>query len=465
VVDSWANSGVDLHLDLDRGGRRVRASLERELRNAVRKGRLQPGAVLPPSRSFAADLGVARNTVAEAYAQLIAEGWLVARQGSGNRVADRPHGAQHTASRARPPRAASRRYDLRAGFPDLTSFPRNEWLAAARSALAIAPDAALGYGPPGGQPALRTALDEYLGRARGVQTSPDRVVVCAGFTAGLRMLATVLRAQGVRRVGVERYGHGRHRRALTDAGLIPVPLEVDAAGAVPAGLTGLGAVLLTSAHQFPLGVALSAARRAEFTRWAVRAGALIIEDDYDGEFRYDRRSLGAVQALAPQHVVYAGTASKTIAPGLRLGWLAVPDRLHPALLEIQTDSNAQPAAIEQLTLAQFITSGRYDRHVRRARLHYKRRRERLTAGLARRAPAFTLSGMDAGLHATLDLPPGADEPDLVARAAARDLAVEGLAAFDACNDSDRRGLVIGYGTPAPRAYTTAIARLFATLAE
>ena len=461
MVQSRANISLDLHVDLD--GHRVRESLERALRDAVADGRLVPGCALPPSRTLAGDLGVARNTVTEAYSQLVAEGWLVARQGSATRVASRPAGIR-SAEVVPDERAATYRYDLRAGFPDVTSFPRHEWLSAARTALADAPASTLGYGPAAGQPLLRAALAAYLGRARGVHVRPDRVLVCAGFTSGLRLLAEVLRSRGIRRIGVEAYGHASHRAILAGAGLTPVPLHVDDEGAVPDGLHGLGAVLLTPAHQFPLGIALSARRRAEFTAWAARTGAVVIEDDYDGEFRYDRRALGAVQALAPDSVVYAGTASKTLAPGLRLGWLVLPDPLMTAMQDAQLSGHAQPAAIEQLTLAAFIGSGRYDRHIRRSRLAYRRRRDRLVAGLARRAPSVRVHGINAGLHTVLSLPGGPDEDEIVERAAARDLAIDTLGSFSARADLSRRGLVIGYATPPPHAYTTAVARLFAALA-
>jgi GntR family transcriptional regulator / MocR family aminotransferase len=460
MVQSRANISLDLHLKLD--PRRVRESLERALRGGVADGRLAPGSALPPSRALAADLGIDRTTVTEAYAQLVAEGWLVARQGSATRVAPRPSLAR-AAPAERPEQVASCRYDLRAGFPDLTSFPRQEWLSAARAALADAPAETLGYGPPAGLSALREALAGYLGRARGVHARPDRVVVCAGFTAGLGLVATALRERGVRSIGVEQFGHASHRAILEAAGLKVVPLDVDDEGAVPDHLTGLGAVLLTPAHQFPLGVALSARRRAAFTAWAARTGAIVIEDDYDGEFRYDRRALGAVQALSPDQVVYAGTASKTLTPGLRLGWLVLPERLVTPVLDRQLDGHAQPAAIEQLTLAEFIDSGRYDRHIRRTRLVYRRRRDRLVTGLARRAPQLRVSGMSAGLHASVSLPNAAAEDAVVERARSRDLAIGSLGSFSAVDTPTRHGLVIGYATPPPHAYTTALARLFAAL--
>ena len=467
MAKSWANSGLDLHLETFADGRRsgVRAAVESGLREAVESGRLAPGAALPPSRALAHDLGVARNTVTEAYAQLIAEGWLTARQGSGTLVAQRPGRAGPLGAAARLPEPVPPRYDLRAGFPDVSSFPRAEWSSAARAALANAPVSSLGYGPPSGGAELRAALAGYLARARGVRLRGDRLVVCGGFTSGLGLIADALRARGIQRVGVERYGHAKHRAVLAAAGLRAVALPVDAGGAVPEGLDGMGAVLLTPAHQFPLGAALDAERRSAFVAWAARTGGLIIEDDYDGEFRYDRRALGAMQALAPDHVVYGGTASKALAPGLRLGWLVVPPTLLGTIVEQMEASGQQPGALAQLTLATFIESGRYDRHVRRVRTLYRTRRDKLVDGLARRAPALRTIGLNAGLHLTVELADRTAETEIVEQCAARKLAVDGLAGYDAAGAPDRSGLVIGYATPPSHAFSAALARLFAALGQ
>ncbi len=463
MEETWAISGVDLHLEL--AGHRVRAGLEAALRAAVQAGRLVPGTRLPSSRALAADLGIARNTVADAYAQLVAEGWLTARQGSGTRVAD---AAASPAGPAAEPAPAGQRpvqYDLRPGSPDLSAFPRAGWLAAARRALSAAPSRALGYGDPRGLPELRTVLAGYLARARGVRASPDRIVVCTGFTQGLALLCRVLPGAGVTRVAVEEYGQPGPAGALAASGLAPVMLGVDDRGAVLDPVPDAEAVLLTPAHQFPLGSVLSPRRRADAARWAAATGGLIIEDDYDGEFRYDRQPVGALQALAPEHAVYAGTVSKTLAPGLRLGWLVLPARLVDAVADAKAQTDGQTSSLEQLALAEFITSGAYDRHVRRARLSYRRRRDRLIAELARHAPGVRLTGIAAGLHAVAELPAGWPEHRVVARAAARGLAVEGLGGYALRDHARGPALVIGYATPPDHAYTTALARLTAALRE
>lgn len=463
MPDTWATSGIDLHLDLT--GRRVRSGLEGALRDAVRTGRLRPATQLPSSRALARDLGVARNTVAEAYGQLVAEGWLTARRGSGTQVADRA-----AAAGAPPAPAAAQasrlRYNLQPGTPDLSAFPRQEWLAAARRSLATAPSEALGYGDPRGRLELRRALAGYLSRARGVRATTDRIVICAGFTAGFGLLCQALRARGATVLATEAYSLAVHREAAAARGLRLTTLPVDAEGAAVGEAGSADAVLLTPAHQFPLGMALAAPRRTWVVEWAARTGGLVIEDDYDGEFRYDRQPIGAVQALAPEHVVYAGTASKSLAPGLRLGWLVLPAHLVDEVAAVMTLGGGHPSTLDQLTLAEFIDAGGYDRQLRRSRLAYRRRRDRLVAALRRHAPDVQVTGIAAGLHALLTLPAGHREDEVVRRAARRGLALEGLGPYRA----ERRhrhepSLVVGYGTPPEHAFTGAVARLCAVLNE
>ncbi len=448
-------AGVDLHLDLPVvSGPGVRVGLETALRDAVRTDRLGPGTRLPSSRALAADLGIARNTVAEVYSQLVAEGWLTARTGSGTSVAERRAVDPHPDPLARP-RVPAPRYDLRPGVPDLSAFPAGAWLAAARKVLASASRQLLDYPDPRGLPQLRTALAGYLARARGVAADPGHIVICAGFAHGLAVTCAALRAAGAATLAVEAYGHRAHRDLAQAQGVALRPLPVDASGAVIGDADGADAALLTPAHQFPLGVTLHPQRRREAARW----GGVVIEDDYDGEFRYDRQPVGALQALAPDHVVYAGTASKSLAPTLRLGWLVVPPRLLDA---VAAQLTASPPGLDQLTLAEFIDSGGYDRQIRRTRLVYRRRQDRLAAALRRQGRHVT--GIAAGLHAVLELPRTGTERQLVARAAGHGLALQGLESFRMPGTSaDRAGLVIGYGRPAEHAYTTALARLCAVL--
>ncbi len=466
MAEHWAN--LDLHLDVNPDGARLGRSLEDTLRGAVRDGRLPGGTRLPSSRALAADLGIARNTVADAYGQLAAEGWLTARAGAGTWVT----GPRDVTGGAVPPVAAGQpgaarlRYDLHAGVPDLAAFPRREWLAAGRRALAAAPDHVLGYPDPRGLARLREALAGYMARARGVAADPERIVVCGGFMHGLAVLSQALRGRGASAVAVESYGLPEHRAVIARAGLRVTPLPVDADGLVPgdAALAAAGAALLTPAHQFPLGMTLAPRRRRLLAEWAAGTGAVLVEDDYDGEFRYDRHPVGAMQALAPDHVVYCGTASKALAPGLRLGWLAVPGRLLDDVVTATGLTSGGPDAVSQLTLAEFITSGGYDRQVRHARLAYRRRRDQLVSALSQGAPGVRVTGIAAGLHAVALLRPGQTEAEAIAAAARDDLTVTGLGYYSAL-EPDRRapGLVIGYARPPQHAFLTALARLCAAL--
>jgi GntR family transcriptional regulator/MocR family aminotransferase len=298
-----------------------------------------------------------------------------------------------------------------------------------------------------------------------VRAAPDRIVVCAGFTQGVALLCQVLPGFGVTRIAVEEYGQPDPVKALANSGLTPVMLGVDDGGAVLDPARGAEAMLLTPAHQFPLGSVLSPRRRADAARWAAGNGGVIIEDDYDGEFRYDRQPVGALQALAPEHVVYIGTVSKTLAPGLRLGWLVLPARLTDAVAGAKARADAHTSGFEQLTLAEFITSGAYDRQIRRARLAYRRRRDRLVAALARHAPGVRVAGIAAGLHAVAELPPGQREDQVIARAAARGVAITGLGEYALGEHSRGPALVVGYATPPEHAYSTALARLTAAIRD
>ncbi|MDQ0580323.1 MocR-like pyridoxine biosynthesis transcription factor PdxR [Streptomyces rishiriensis] len=462
MVDSWVNSaeriGADLHVELAGPGGR-RAALTRALREAVRGGRLPPGTRLPPYRSLAADLGVARNTVADAYAELVAEGWLTARQGSGTRVADRTgplRPAERTPVKA-PTRARGPRHDLRQGTPDASSFPRAAWLASYRRALQQAPHEVFGPGDPAGRRELREALTEYLARARGVRTEPERIVICSGFAHALRLLfgpgGGLLRGP----LAVEAYGLDFHRGLLAAAGVRTVPLPLDADGARVERLDRERAVLLTPAHQFPTGGPLHASRRTAVIDWARARGGVLLEDDYDGEFRYDRKPVGAVQGLDPERVIYLGSVSKSLSPALRLGWMVLPERYVDGVLAAKGEREAWASVLDQLSLADLIASGAYDRHVRRMRQRYRGRRDRLVEALTAQAPHVEVTGVAAGLHAVLRLPPGTERSALKA-AVWQGVALDGLAAFrhPATEMAAEDGLVVGYATPPEHAYGAAL---------
>jgi GntR family transcriptional regulator/MocR family aminotransferase len=416
---------------------------------------------------LAADLGVARNTVARAYAELIAEGWLTSQHGSGTMVAQRT--AEVVRTVVSPPKLRTQRrldHDLRPGHPDLSSFPRTEWSRAVKRALNAAPFEAFGYTDPHGRPELRSALAQYLARARGVRARPGNIVICSGAAEGLNLVAGALAEAGVAAIAVEAFGLHTQRASLARARLRCPPLTVDSHGADVMALDGMadaGGVLLTPSHQFPIGVPLHSDRRAAVVNWARRTGGLIIEDDYDGEFRYDRSPIGALHGVDPEHVIYMGTASKSLAPGLRLGWLVLPDRLVHAVGRQRGEREETSSFVDQLAMAEFIVSGSYDRHIRTMRAQYRRRREELVAAVARSAPKTTVAGMPAGLQVMLELA-GADESALSRQRAWRRLGVDGLDVFrhpDA--GSKRNGLVVGFAAPAPSAWSAALDALIRLL--
>ncbi|WP_123025658.1 MocR-like pyridoxine biosynthesis transcription factor PdxR [Mycolicibacterium stellerae] len=460
VTTGPGSSVAGLDLFLDRAGGRVRNSVMDAIRDAIRSGRLVPGTRLPSSRALSADLGVARNTVARAYAELIAEGWLTSQHGSSTVVS--PRTAEAIRSIAAPPRRRAARlldHDLRPGHPDLSSFPRAAWSRAVKRALDAAPSEAFGYADPHGRPELRLALAQYLARARGVRARPCNIVVCCGAAEGLRLVAGALTDGGVAAVAVEAFGLSTQWASLTRTGLRCPPLTVDSDGADVRALENMadvGGVLLTPSHQFPLGVSLHSDRRAGVIDWARRTGGVIIEDDYDGEFRYDRRPVGALHGGDPERVIYMGTVSKSLAPGLRLGWLVLPERLVDAVVRQKGETEETSGFVEQLAMAEFIVSGSYDRHIRTMRAQYRRRREQLVVAVARSSPKSTVAGMPAGLQVVLELA-GGDESALVRQLGWRQLGVQGLDFFRHPEvDDERDGLVIGFAAPAPSAWSAAL---------
>jgi GntR family transcriptional regulator / MocR family aminotransferase len=460
----WATSGVDLFLDF-RHGSGLRGQIEEGLRDAIRSRRLPQGARLPASRALARDLGVSRGTVLAAYTQLVAEGWIAGHPGSATVVAAES-GGWASDDLMRPPREARWRFDLRPGRPDPSSFPRTEWLRALRRALAAAPDRALGYGDTGGRFTLRSELAAYLRRARGLRVTPDNVVVTTGFTQSLNLVALALARTGVTRVAIEEPSMPEHRAIVRAAGHEVVPLTVDGSGARVETLAGhddVGAVVLTPNRQHPLGVALSARRRAWLLDWARRSGALVVEDDYDGEFRYDTHPIGPLQGLEPGVVAYAGTASKTLAPGLRLGWLAAPRGFLEPLLEEKRLREGQAGVLEQLALAEFLQSGAYDRHVRKMRLRYRHRRDVLLQALGSGPPGLRVAGTAAGLNLLVHLPDAATEQSVLAAARSRGIGIEGLLGGDYYEGDGSAGLIVGYAAPPEHAFAAAVEAIASVL--
>ncbi|MGV9777543.1 MocR-like pyridoxine biosynthesis transcription factor PdxR [Streptosporangium sp. NPDC003464] len=465
MSEFWATFGVDLYLELDTATGR-RAGLEHALRDAVRAGRLAPQARMPSTRKLATQLGLSRGTVSAAYDQLIAEGYLTARRGSGTMVAD----LTGRSAPEPPPRpgAAVPRHDLRPGSPDVGMFPAAAWARSVRRALAATPASALDYGDPRGRPELRAALAEYLGRTRGVLATPGQIMITSGYVQALALLARVLGDAGADAVAMEDPGLGFHREVVRRAGPAVVALPVDRRGAHP-DLMGehgkVGALVVTPAHQYPTGVTLHPARRHTLTEWARARDGLIVEDDYDGEFRYDRQPVGALQGMAPDHVVYVGSASKTLGPALRLGWMVLPHRLVEAVVDAKLHLDHHTEVIGQLALADLITTHVYDRHIRACRLHYRRRRDLL---LDRLGPVSGLAvhGIAAGLHAMVNLPPGGPgEQEVLDRAAERGLALGSLGGHWHRAGDHPQAVIVGYGTPREHAYPAALDALAHVLSQ
>ncbi len=459
--------GPELLIDLAGAAGATRGMrVESALREAVTGGRLAPGARMPSTRALARDLAVSRRLVVEAYAQLTAEGLLETRRGSGTfvspaAVTETPpaHGGDGSLpDQARPP------YDFFPGAPDLSSFPRAAWLRAARDVLREVPDAALHYPDPAGTAELRTALARHLARARGAQARADRIVVVTGARQGLAVLGRALRALGHEEIAVERPTLPLHVDVLRAGGLDVRGVPVGAGGLDVGALaaTGADAVLATPAHQMPLGVALAPAARGALLDWAAQTERrLIIEDDYDAEFRYDRRPLGALQGRAPEHVAYLGSASKTLAPGLRLGWLLLPAALVEPVRRQKLLDDGGSGVLDQLTLARLMDTDVYDRHLRVARRRNRRRRDALEAALAEHVPGARLEGMAAGLHAIARLPHRVTAASLTANAYARGVGVGGLPDADGTTDA----LVLGYAGLSEPAIAEGVRRLAAALAE
>jgi GntR family transcriptional regulator / MocR family aminotransferase len=450
---------MDLHLVLDRGAP-LRSQLERELRDAIRAGRLRSGSKLPSSRALADELDLSRGVVVEAYAQLIAEGYLVARRGDGTRIAEGL--ARQPPARRAPSSPAPRiRYDLRSGVPDLSFFPRRQWQAASTIALRELPDAGLAYGSPRGLRRLRTALSDYLGRVRAVVADPGRMLVSTGASSALGVLLIALRERGAARIAVEDPSWPAIPHAVAQAGLEAIPVAVDEDGLKTAELEAAraDAVVLSPAHQYPTGAVLHPRRRAELIAWARGTGKLIIEDDYDSEYRYDREPIAALQGLAPDCVAYVGSASKTLAPGLRLGWLLIPSHLVAEVSAQQAVTRAMPNALAQAAYATMLERGDVDRHLRRTRRRYHARRNLLVAALGRCLPYARIAGASAGLHLIGWLPDDSDETAIADAAAERGVAIHTLHQDCAVTAPAPPALLLGYGLTSEPAIPRAVEEL------
>ncbi|TWJ22159.1 GntR family transcriptional regulator/MocR family aminotransferase [Micromonospora endolithica] len=482
VKGSLPNAGSDfLHLDIACAPAGGRADwLAGQLRAAVADGRLPVGGRLPASRVLAADLGVSRGVVVEAYQRLAEEGHVAGRGRGGTVVVAAPAvpspdpPAAPAPAAAFPPapgtdifdavRAAPARIDLTPGVPDLAAFPRADWLRAERTVLRRLAASDFGYGDPCGAPALRRAVADWLARSRGIAVDPVEVIVTTGVSQALGLLAQALRPAGVTTVAVEDPGSLGVRQHLNNWGVRTPPVAVDSAGLRVDELAGSGvaAVMLTPAHQFPTGVVLDGERRRQLIGWA-RAGGLVIEDDYDAEHRYDRPPVPALRAQLPDQVCYAGSVSKLLAPALRVGWLLVPARHRDAVVAAKRNADLGNAVLPQLVLAELMTSGALERQLRLLRRRHVRRRDAMVDAVARHLPGARVHGAAAGLHLMLTLDTAVADTDLATAALARGVKVQPLSWH--CQRPYRPGLVLGYAASTATAIAEGVATVAAALRD
>jgi GntR family transcriptional regulator/MocR family aminotransferase len=474
MADTQTNLAWETLLDLSasRPGP-LHQRLAEAIRVAVRGGRLPLGSALPPSRVLATDLGVSRWTVTEAYGQLISEGFLTGKTGSATRVSWSPEPDErrgvvrshpgHPDPRRHPPA----RYDFSQCTPDYRAFPRRKWVEAIRVAAETAPFDRLGYAQPGGEPRLRTVLADHLDRRRGTRVDPELMTVFTGAKQAMGALARALYADGHRRLAVEDPGSPGLWEPARAAGLELVPLPVDEHGVVAEALAGhpdIRAVCVGPAHQLVNGAELAPERRAWLLEWASRVDGLVVEDDYDSEFCYDRPALPAMQGTDPRRVALIGSMSRALTPTVNVGWAVVPRRW---LAGIQAEPwlAATAPALNQLALAHFLESGAYDRHLRTSRQRFRARRDALVAALARELPQARIGGQRAGLHLVLDLPPGVPAARIVAAAPAHGIELCDIDQLCLAGEPDPGRLMVGYGNLADGQLAGAVAALVELVRE
>ncbi|MBP2326169.1 GntR family transcriptional regulator/MocR family aminotransferase [Kibdelosporangium banguiense] len=435
--------------------------LAAQLRLAMSDGRLPVGSRLPATRVLAAELSVSRGVVTEAYQRLIEDGHVAGRGRGGTVVVAVPISVpEHTSTslsttdmfRSTPGneifdsyRSAPARYDLSPGVPDLAAFPRTAWLRAERAVFNSLEPSAFGYGDPRGTPAMRIAVANWLARTRGIRADPSEVLIVAGVAQALGLLAQVLRTDGITQVAVEDPGSLGVRQTLVNCGLETPPVPVDSAGLRVDSLvaSGVDAVMMTPAHQFPTGVILDGERRRQLMRW----GGLIIEDDYDAEHRYDRPPVPALRAMLAENVCYAGSVSKLLAPALRIGWLLVPSRYRDAAVAAKRNADLGNAALPQLVLAELMASGELERQLRFLRRRHIRRRDAMIAAVRTHLPCAVVHGAAAGLHLMITFDADFADVDLAGAALSRGVKVQPLSWH--CQRPYRPGLIMGYAANPP----------------
>jgi GntR family transcriptional regulator/MocR family aminotransferase len=444
----WSRDSADLMIALDRTDTPLALQIQEQLRVAIREGRLLGGERLPSTRQLAAHLGVSRGTVVEVYEQLVAEGYVDSAVGSGTRVARIPGAERRDRTQARSSAARPTfEIDFEYGIPDLGSVPLRDWLWALGEATRTLPTALLGDEEPAGSAHLREVVTAYHRRVRAGCATADDAVIVGGFRQGLAFTLATLARSGIESVALEDPGPLEHDVIAKRAGLSVVPVQVDAEGLDVAALRASRArcVLVTPAHQCPTGVVLSPSRRHELVAWAHEVDGVILEDDYDAEFRYDRQAVGSLQGLDPERVVALGSASKTIAPAIRIGWVLAPPRFVESLIEEKSLSSRGAPGLDQEALALLIESGRFDRHLRRVRELYRARRDALTKEVAAVFGPDRLQGLAAGCHTVLLLPADVDEDAVVESARSLGVRVSGLRRYRLAHTPARPALLLAFG--------------------
>jgi GntR family transcriptional regulator / MocR family aminotransferase len=463
----------ELVVELDReGGEALHHQIESSLRGRIRSGMLPAGIALPASRALATELGVSRGVVVEAYAQLVAEGYLTSRSGGYTQVAATPTPTAPIPVPIPPPpepnmsgapwsRPSRPAVDFGYGRGNLAAFPRAAWLRSVRRVLTETPDNRLGYLDGRGAVELRTALAAYLNRVRGTNADPDTIIITNGYAQAVSLLLGVLAARGATTLAVEDPSASDDARPIAAAlglGGLSVPVGDDGVRVDAVARLRADVLVLTPSHQWPTGGVLSPEARAAVLAWAQRTGALVIEDDYDAEYRYDRAPVGAMQGLDPDRVAYGGTASKTLAPGFRLGWMVLPRDLIEPFAEAKLLADRGSPILDQLTFADFLSRGEFDRHLRRMRPIYRSRRDAVLAALAEHVPEMEPAGIAAGLHLVAWLPADLPEPAVIEAAAAEGVAVAGVSPYR-IEPASRGGLIFGYSNLSERVIADGIARL------
>ena len=421
-----------------------------ELRDRILRGQLVAGERLPASREWASHLGISRNVVVEAYDQLIAEGYLEARQGAGTYVAA---GAAWKTAPVPPisfiEQPLSEDWiDFRSGIPALDQIPQKLWGQVTRQVCAEMSADHLGYGSPAGSIELREILSQYLRRSRGVQCHPDQIIVTTGATQAFNLITKLL-AKPDRVVAIEDPTAPELRSIFTafDATLYSIP--VDAQG-LQTDLLPTNPppcfIHVTPSHQFPMGSVLTIQRRIALLEFAQATDSFVLEDDYDSEFRYEGTPVSSLQGLAPERVIYVGTFSKILAPALRLAYLVLPRALIEPCRELKRLSDLHTATIDQLTLAHFIATGHLERHILRMKKLYRQRRNFLRQSLSDCfGDRVQMLGDSTGLHLVAEFTDVRFTADIIQRLTQQRIRVYPISNYASLGKKHQHQIMLGYG--------------------